>query len=169
MTTIHSFLPISRADANLLILGSMPGRMSLQRKQYYAHPRNAFWPIAGELFGFDANLSYRQRRRALEQSRTAVWDVLKTCTRNTSLDSDIIESSIVTNDFNRFFAGHPDICLIVFNGAKAERVFLRNVISELDSRHRDIPRVRLPSTSPAHAAMSFDQKLSNWRQALTRA
>ena len=169
MTTIHSFPPLSRADANVLILGSMPGRMSLQRKQYYAHPRNAFWPIVGELFGFDANLSYRQRRGALEQSRTAVWDVLKTCTRSTSLDSDIIESSIVTNDFNRFFSRHPDICLIVFNGAKAEQVFLRNVIPELDSPQRDIPRVRLPSTSPAHAAMSFDQKLRSWRQALTRA
>jgi TDG/mug DNA glycosylase family protein len=166
MTTVHSFPPVSGGDSRVLILGSMPGRISLQRNEYYAHPRNAFWPIAAELFGFDSSLGYSERKRALEQSRIALWDVLKTCTRSTSLDSDIVESSIVANDFTRFFSSHPEIRVVAFNGAKAAQVFLRHVLPTMDALQSEIPRVRLPSTSPAYAAMAYEEKLSTWRRAL---
>ncbi len=166
MTTIQSFPPVAREDARVLILGSMPGKMSLERNQYYAHPRNVFWPIAADILGFDVEQDYESRKRALMQGRAALWDVLRTCTRTTSLDSDIVDSSIVTNDFSSFLAAHRRIRLICFNGTKAEQYFLRRVVPALESASQRIETVRLPSTSPAHAALSFTQKLEIWRKAL---
>ncbi len=167
MTTIHSFPPIARADARVLILGSMPGKRSLERNEYYAHPRNAFWPIAADILGFDVEQDYEARKRALVQSRAALWDVLRTCTRATSLDADIVESSVVANDFAGFLATHRRIGLICFNGAKAEQYFVRRVVPALENLSHRIETVRLPSTSPAHAALSFTQKLEIWRKALS--
>ena len=167
MTTVQSFPPIAAPDATLLILGSMPGRMSLQRQQYYAHPRNAFWTVAGSLFGFAPSLDYEARKKALTDRRVALWDVLRTCTRHSSLDSDIVEASVVANDFVTFFSRHQQLRLICFNGAKAEQSYRRYVLPRLDMTAREIPTVRLPSTSPAHASMSTAQKLNVWREAMT--
>ena len=164
MTQVHSFTPVSRPDARLLILGSMPGRLSLEKQQYYAHPRNAFWPIAADLFGFSQDLAYPDRKRALIAGKAALWDVLKACTRTTSLDSDIVESSIVPNDFAAFFAAHRRIRLICFNGTKAEQTFNRYVAEGLCPEQQAIARVRLPSTSPAHASLTPSQKLHEWRR-----
>ncbi|MGA9870162.1 MAG: DNA-deoxyinosine glycosylase [Rhodococcus sp. (in: high G+C Gram-positive bacteria)] len=147
--------------AHTLILGSMPGAASLAAQQYYAHPRNAFWPIMGQLFGADASLPYSERVNVLSHNGIAVWDVLKLCTRRGSLDSSIVESSIVANDFVTLFRDHPSIDTVYFNGAKAESSYLRHV-APLTSGF-DLRLVRLPSTSPAHASMSFDTKLVAWR------
>lgn len=163
MTRVHSFPPLANVRAGHLVLGSMPGKASLLANQYYAHPRNAFWPIIAELFGIPVSLPYAQRCRRLRQQRMAVWDVLKTCTRTSSLDSDIDETSIVTNDFAEFFAGHRRIQRIYFNGAAAEKMFCRYVLPTLDQRVMEIPRQRLPSTSPANASYSFEHKLACWR------
>jgi len=162
MSGIQGFPPISRPDAEVLILGSMPSRESLARQRYYAHPRNAFWPIVSELFTLDGD-GYAQKTRQLIENKVAVWDVLKTCTREGSLDSSIDEDSIVTNDFQKFYQEHPRIRRLFFNGAKAESVYMKRVLPKLQGEPAGLPRHRLPSTSPAHAGLSLEQKKQAWR------
>ena len=164
MSRIHSFPPLARTDARLLILGSMPGEVSLAAGQYYAHPRNAFWPIMGHLFGFDPQADYAKRVAALLEARVAVWDVLHSCRRSGSLDSRIRDDAV--NDFTTFFADHPTISRLFFNGQKAEASYRRHVLPHLP---RQLDYQRLPSTSPAHATLSFEAKLAAWRTAITRS
>ena len=164
---ICGFPPISRPDARLLILGSMPGRESLVQQRYYAHPRNGFWPIVRELFKLTGS-DYGQNVQQLKQHRIAVWDVLKACFRTGSLDSEIDNRTIVTNDFQNFFTGHPQIRWIFFNGAKAESVYLKHVLPGLDGVSAKLKLQRLPSTSPAHAAMRLEQKQEVWRSFFER-
>jgi len=162
---ITGFPPISRPDARLLILGSMPGRESLAQQRYYAHPRNGFWPIVTKLFNLTAT-DYEQRVQQLVQTRVAVWDVLKACFRKGSLDSDIDGKTLVSNDFQRFYRNHPQIRRVFFNGAKAESIYRKHVLPGLDSAAADLELVRLPSTSPAHAALSLDEKAAAWTMLL---
>ena len=166
MSFIHSFPPISDNTATILILGSMPGKASLRAQQYYAHPRNTFWRIMEGLFGIDAGLPYAARCSGLIEHRIALWDVLEACTRSSSLDSDIVESSIVPNNFASFFAHHGQIGAVYFNGAKAEASYLKHVLPQLSATHSSLPNARLPSTSPAHASLSFGDKLEQWRRIL---
>jgi hypoxanthine-DNA glycosylase len=157
------FPPVVCAGARVLILGSMPGVMSLARQQYYAQPRNAFWPIMGELFSAAPELSYPKRLQRLCRSGIALWDVLQSCERDGSLDSNIVMKTAETNNFVRLFSDHPGIDRVFFNGATAEKIFVRRVLPILDERLvRPVALVSLPSTSPAHAAMSFAEKLSRW-------
>lgn len=158
---IRSFPAIAAPNAKVLILGSMPGKASLQANQYYAHPRNAFWPIMGKLFGAGPQAPYAQRVRVLKRAGVAVWDVLASCTRGSSLDSDIDEDSIVTNDFAAFFGAHPRIERVYFNGTKAETSFRRHVLPRLAANRLRFER--LPSTSPANASWSPERKLRAWR------
>ena len=162
MTQIFSFPPISRPDAQVLILGSMPGAMSLRLQQYYGHPQNAFWRIVGEILGFDATLGYAQRTTALVERKVALWDVLEACVREGSLDSAIDNSSIVPNDFAGFFARHPGIRRVCFNGATAESVYRRKVFPTWAPSH-PVGYFPLPSSSPAHAGMPFAAKVQAWR------
>jgi hypoxanthine-DNA glycosylase len=168
MARIRGFPPISRPDAHTLMLGSMPSRESLLQGRYYAHPRNAFWPIVCDLLGIESG-DYERRARLVAQRGFAVWDVLESCVRPGSGDADIEEGSIVANDFAGFFADHPKIQRIFFNGAKAETVYLRHVLSGLEPRQASIPRQRLPSTSPANAALSLEEKKRAWRAILAPA
>jgi len=161
-TPLRSFPPVTTPDARILILGSMPGKASLQAGQYYAHPRNAFWKIMGMLFGFDADMDYKTRLKTLRANKIALWDVMKTCVRNSSLDSDIVNSSIVPNDFRTLFDSHSDIRYLFFNGAMAETSFHKHVANELDGKLEQITCQRLPSTSPANANFTFQQKLNAW-------
>ena len=118
----HSFAPVSNADARILILGSIPGRRSLERNQYYALPQNAFWRIMGELAGAGIPVPYEKRLRILESSGIALWDVLASCERRgSSLDAHIRNET--ANDFESFFKKHPHIKRIFFNGGKAEQSF----------------------------------------------
>jgi len=168
MTHVHSFAPLSRPDATRLILGSMPGKASLAAGQYYAHPRNAFGQGMAATLEWPALPPYGERCAALLAQRIAVWDVLKTCTRGSSLDSDIDPVSIVVNDFSTFLAAHPQIRHIYFNGGTAERIWQRHVMPALPAAMARTEMVRLPSTSPAHASLSFAQKLQHWA-VLTRS
>ena len=165
MESIHGFPPVSRPDARLLILGSMPGIKSLAEREYYAHPRNAFWKIMGILFSFDPDAPYPQRKFALMESGVALWDVMAACIRASSLDSDIIESSIVANDFKSFYSRHRQITHIYFNGLKAESSYQKFVEPGLPAEYA-IPGLRLPSSSPANAQMTFVDKLENWKPLL---
>ena len=160
MSQVYGFAPLSAADATRLILGSMPSKASIRTQQYYGHNRNAFWPIMRALFAWPAALDYPARCAALKAQRVAVWDVLKLCVRSSSLDSDIVESSIVCNDFEAFFTAHPRIQAVYFNGAKAEAVYRKYVVPQLGPAAAALPLQRLPSTSPAHASMGFEAKVA---------
>lgn len=164
MTRVQSFAPIARPDARILILGSMPGAASLAAGQYYAHERNAFWPVMSALLGFDAAAPYPERVGALQAAHVAVWDVLQACTRPGSLDSRIAKDAQIMNDFVGFLDSHPQIAAVFFNGSAAENCFRRQVLPSLGDR--SLSYVRLPSTSPAHAALSVAQKREAWRAIL---
>ncbi|MTI52715.1 MAG: DNA-deoxyinosine glycosylase [Alcanivorax sp.] len=167
MSYIHSFPPVSEPTADRLILGSMPGKASLAARQYYAHPRNLFWRLMEALLGIQADLPYAERCRQLAGQGVALWDVLRTCTRSSSLDSDIVEGSIVPQDFEGFLRAHPRIGVIFFNGAKAESVWRRHVGPTLPADLAAIPTSRLPSTSPANASIPYPVKLRQWRTVTT--
>ena len=109
-----------------------------------------------------SDASYEKRCQGLAKKGVALWDVLKTCTRTSSLDSDIVESSMVPNDFEAFLRAHPGISTIFFNGAKAERTYLRHVQPRLPDPLAGIRTVRLPSTSPANASIALAVKLEHW-------
>lgn len=164
-TAAVSFPPLADHHARVLILGSMPGIASLQAGQYYAHPRNAFWPIMARLLGFDVAIPYPEKVATLKSAGIALWDVLQSCQRSGSLDAAIEPASIVANDLPAFLQAHPGIERLYFNGATAETCFRRHVVRTLPAGAPS--GQRLPSTSPAHAALSFDQKLAAWRIVMT--
>ena len=157
-----SFPPIETRHAKLLILGSMPSEKSLQQQQYYAHPRNAFWFIIQQLLRVEKKLNYSQKRALLHQHHIALWDVLKSCQRQGSLDSAIINRSIQVNNFETFLNQHSSIKAIFFNGAKAEQEYLRRVLPNLTKNFDTIHYQRLPSSSPAMATLTPTEKLSAW-------
>ncbi|WP_094289059.1 DNA-deoxyinosine glycosylase [Mycobacterium lehmannii] len=160
---LYGLPPIVGDDAHTLILGNMPSVISLAAQRYYDNPRNAFWRIMGDVFGFAPDAPYEQRCAALTAHGIAAWDVLRSCQREGSLDSAVRPESMVPNDFQRFFDEHRGIEAVLFNGAAAEKNFTRLVRVASDLRYR-----RLPSTSPAQT-MPFADKLTIWRQALSEA
>lgn len=121
----------------------------------------------GELIGAYPDLPYQERHKILRSSGIALWDVLRSCIRKTSMDSHIKTDSEVPNDFNAFFLQHPDITHVFFNGAKAEQSFLKQVLPTLESA--PLQYQRLPSTSPANAGISFQQKLLAWQSVIPRS
>lgn len=144
----------------------MPSRESLARRQYYAHPRNAFWPILVDLLHIQ-DTGYDDRAGQVTKRGIAVWDVLSDCIRPGSLDSDIDEKTAAVNDFENFFLQHPRLSAIFFNGAKSESIYLKRVLPGLNQKYASIPHHRLPSTSPANAALSFEKKREAWRVILS--
>jgi len=156
------FPPIADKNAKVLILGTMPGEESLRKKQYYAHPRNAFWYIMERLLKIDSKVSYEERKSLLKINHIALWDVLMSCEREGSLDSAIRDTSIVTNDFALFFSEHPHIKSVYFNGAKAEQEYMKRVLPVIADEFKGIEYFRLPSTSPAMAKLTKDEKFSHW-------
>lgn len=161
MTPVHSFAPIADKNAEILILGSMPGSASLAAGQYYAHAHNAFWRIMADLLHADAAANYAARVRALKMARIALWDVLRSCVREGSLDASIQNHTQIANDFRSFLLTHPKITRVFFNGATAETCFKRLVLPTLDNY--PLHYLRLPSTSPAHASLSYAQKRAAWQ------
>lgn len=160
---IQSFPPLADPDARVLILGSMPGEESLRKSQYYAHPRNQFWTIMGELFGAGRDLPYTARLERLRTRRIALWDVVHRCRREGSLDSSIESDSVEPNDFVGLFDRCPGIETVYFNGKKAEDLFRRTVYPQMGDTLDGIAQHALPSTSPAHASLNVAQKLECWR------
>ncbi|HHQ14764.1 MAG TPA: DNA-deoxyinosine glycosylase [Chromatiales bacterium] len=162
MARVTGFGPVADQRARVLILGSMPGVASLQACQYYALPRNAFWPIMGRLFGAGADLPYEQRLQALKDQRIALWDVLAQCDRPGSLDSAIDMKTARPNDFKSLFRRYRSIRHVVFNGAKAADLYRRRVLPQVQLEAPYLTYTRLPSTSPAMASLDFEQKLEAW-------
>jgi len=154
---VNSFEPIIDKNCKILILGTMPGVKSLEKQEYYAHERNAFWKIIYTLFHQEIANDYAHKKSFLLQQHIALWDVLKSCDREGSSDSDIKKP--IQNDFVRLFKQYPNIEAIYFNGEPAEKLFKRFVSKTLGEIN--IPSYRLPSTSPANT-MKFQDKLEKW-------
>lgn len=150
--------PVFRRDAKILILGSMPGGESLRIKQYYAHPRNHFWNFMEQIAGIDSKLSYARRITLVKSRQIALWDVMQTCLREGSLDSQI--RNVIPNDIESFAGKLPALRKIILNGRAAETEYRKHSGSILN-----IPAVYLPSTSPANAGLSYREKFLSWQEA----
>lgn len=166
MTNWMGFAPVAGKNARLLILGSFPGIRSLKAGEYYAHPQNAFWRIMGLICDAGIDISYEERLVRLHSRGIALWDVLNRCERTGSMDGAIIESGSLPNLFPPFIEGHPGISRIFFNGQKAAHLYGRLVIPSIPPVFASIPLQTLPSTSPAYAKMSFEEKALRWRQGI---
>ena len=154
------FPPIASLNARILVLGTLPSRLSLERAEYYANPRNAFWRIMAAGCS-DLPEDYAQRVACLMERRVALWDVLAAATRTGSLDSDISDDAI-SNHFRAFFHAHPSIRLLCFNGSTASELYRRYVSSTLLVSQRGIEQIVLPSTSCAHARLTFAERVEKW-------
>jgi hypoxanthine-DNA glycosylase len=160
---VQSFAPVIGENPRILILGSMPGVASLDAVQYYAHPRNAFWPIMGELFGIDPTTDYAQRIAQISQQPVVLWDTLHSCYRPGSLDSAITRDSVQANDIPGLLGEFTQIKAVACNGATSANYFRKLVLPQISP---SIELLKMPSTSPANAAMNFAQKLAAWRRLL---
>lgn len=156
---IHSFEPIVNNKCKVLILGTMPGVMSLRKQQYYGYDRNAFWRVMYGLFGLELDEDYERRKAFLLRHNIAVWDVLMACEREGSSDSDI--KNPIPNDFAALYRQYPNIGSVCFNGGPAGRLYSRFIEKPGESA---IARAfySLPSTSPAYT-ISFEKKLEQWK------
>jgi hypoxanthine-DNA glycosylase len=147
--------PIAASHARLLVLGSFPSAASLQAQQYYAHPRNHFWPILSALWNVDLrSLPYAERVAQARERGLAIWDVYAACRREGSLDSAIEDA--FPNDLPALVARLPQLAAIAHNGGESARAMRV-------TRALGLPVHRLPSTSPANASWSFERKLAAWR------
>lgn len=145
------------ASARVLILGSLPGVESLRQGQYYAHPRNAFWRLVGHVTGADlAALPYEDRLAHLRAAGIALWDVVASATRQGSLDTAIRDPELA--DLPGLVARLPSLNAVAFNGATAARIGRQ----QLAGAEGDVTLIDLPSSSPANARLSFEQKLDRW-------
>ena len=163
MARVQSFAPVIGERPRILILGSMPGVASLDAVQYYAHPRNVFWPIMADLFSIDASADYAQRVAQISAAPVILWDTLKRCYRPGSLDSSIARDSVEANDIPALLDEYPDVSVVACNGASSTNYFRKLVLARISP---SIELLQMPSTSPANAAMNFEQKLAAWRRLL---
>jgi double-stranded uracil-DNA glycosylase len=142
------------------VLGSLPGRLSLERGEYYANPQNAFWKIVAARIP-ELPTDYAGRVATLIEHRLALWDVLAGATRSGSLDADIGDD-VIPNNFRAFFHIHPLVRIVCFNGATAAKLYERHVVPTLTDAQRALARDTLPSTSGAHASLTFAEKVARW-------
>jgi double-stranded uracil-DNA glycosylase len=163
------FPPLAAPGARVLVLGSLPGRRSLEAYEYYAQPQNTFWRMMGALFCAAPALPYHERVARLTSCGVAVWDVLAAAERPGSLDSAIVRSTMRVNDFAPFFAAQPGLCVVAFNGTTAAELYRRRVLPQLEGPAAALERIVLPSTSPAHATLRFEEKLRRWTTLKTLA
>jgi hypoxanthine-DNA glycosylase len=159
MSRKRSFPHVTDAHTRILILGSLPGEASLAQNQYYAHPQNKFWKLVGDTIGVDlAGLEYQQRLSVLLEHRIGLWDVIADARRSGSLDSEIRDHA--NNDLLALLDSLPALTTIAFNGGTAAKIGLK----ALGARADNYRILLLPSSSPAHASLSYSQKLIAWRK-----
>ena len=156
----RSFEPVLAPDARVMIVGSMPSVKSLADAQYYAHPRNAFWPILFDIWGVVPHNDYERKKAMLRGHGVALWDAAACCEREGSLDSDMRD--VVFNDFSRVYALCPHIATVLCNGGTAYTLFMK---SGFVGERRVL---RMPSTSPAYT-MPYEEKRCIWTAALLSA
>jgi hypoxanthine-DNA glycosylase len=152
--------PVLDASTRLIVLGSFPGVASLRDAQYYAHPRNQFWPLLGALWGEDLRaMPYEQRLQAMLAHGLGLWDVYASCRRDGSLDSAIVEPRF--NDLASLARRAPALQAVAHNGGESARAMRH-------TRALGVAVERLPSSSPANASWSFERKLAAWREVFER-
>jgi TDG/mug DNA glycosylase family protein len=162
---VHSFPAVIDAGTRIMILGSMPGIASLDAAQYYAHPRNQFWRLMGEIGVAGPELPYRQRLQALLARGVGLWDVLHSCVRQGSLDAAIEQRSAVPNALLPLLRTSP-VMRLCCNGNTAYAALQRHFGKPLAAEFAYIDIRRLPSSSPANASWSYARKLAAWTDAL---
>ena len=153
----HPFKPIVFKDTQTLILGSFPSIQSFEKNFYYAHPRNQFWKILESVTSYPAN-TRDQRLWLLKECKLGLWDMIKGCSRENSLDSSLENEEV--NDLTAFLEAHPSITKLAFTGRKAEALFKTHF------SYLGIETVYLPSPSAAYAKMSFDEKVAEYKKQL---
>ena len=153
-------------ETKLLILGSMPGVASLKANNYYAHPRNAFWPIMAKLYGINIDCNIENRIESLNHQGVGLWDVVKQCARAGSLDSNIDQQSVIPNDFSALSRHLPLLNTIAFNGKTAAALFTKHLIKSKGVNVDKYKLVTLPSSSPANASLSINDKYLLWQEIL---
>lgn len=159
MTVKRCFPPVVDANTRVLILGSLPGEVSLAHGQYYANQQNRFWKLVGDVIGTPlVEFDYAARLRALLDHRIGLWDVVAEARRVGSLDSRIRDHA--NNDLVGLIDTLPNLAIIAFNGGTAEKIGMK----ALGERAEQYRVLRMPSSSPAHASVSYAQKLAVWRQ-----
>ena len=156
---IAGFAPVAAPDARVLILGTMPSVESLRQSFYYAHPRNAFWPMLARILSEPEPVSVEEKKALLLRHRIALWDVAQSCVRPGSLDSAIRDA--LPNDVPGLLKRCPEIQAILFNGATAQNLY-RKLIGDVPAGLRS---VRMPSTSPAYT-LKFEAKRAAWQKEL---
>lgn len=160
--TIQGFSPIIPAQPKILVLGTMPSVKSLEDAFYYAHPRNAFWPMI-EYLTRRSLRSLKDKVQALDALNILLWDVLANCEREGSLDSAIKQP--VANNFEALLSDYPEIQVVVFNGQAAEKLFKQQVLNK-QNLPAGITFLTLPSTSPANARLKIKDKCLIWEEKL---
>lgn len=170
--SVQSFNAVCNAATHTLVLGTMPGVASINAVEYYAHKRNAFWPIMLAMINdkpptYESShlFDYQTRIKKMLGRKIGLWDVLAQCEREGSLDSAIKSDSVVVNDFVALFNQYPRIHTVAFNGKTAQKLFNRHVLPQLIESQFNTDKIRwlnLPSTSPAMASMNLDQKYKIW-------
>ncbi len=161
MTRLLGLPPVAGRETRLVVLGSFPGVASLQAQQYYAHPRNHFWPVLSSVWGVDlVGLPYEARLTEMRRRGLGLWDVYAACRREGSLDSAIVDAEF--NDLASLRGIAPSLQAIAHNGGESARAMKFTAAL-------GVTVVRLPSTSPANASWSFERKLAAWREVLEMA
>ena len=163
MSNCESFKPSIDKNSTILILGSMPGVKSLDEQQYYAHPQNRFWKVLGHICKYQnlPNVKYKQKLQILLSNNIALWDTIKFCTRDGSLDSNIL--NIIPNDIRGLLNEYPNIKMICLNGGKSYSTF-KKYFPDLLEKYKCH---KMPSTSPANARCGLSKLVEEWEVILT--
>lgn len=159
MTYTHPFPPILDHNTRILFLGSFPSIASFEQSFYYAHPRNAFWPIIEEIFEVRLESNEAKKAFCLERG-IGLWDVIGSCERSNSSDTNL--KNCIPNDFETLLKNYPNIKALAFTGKKSYDLFLKYY------KDASVEKVLLPSTSPAHAAMKREEKTLIYKEFLNR-
>ncbi|MGV0925330.1 DNA-deoxyinosine glycosylase [Empedobacter tilapiae] len=154
-----SFESIISLEPRILILGSLPGDLSLEINQYYGHPRNRFWKMMFEIFETEFSEDYGMRKQLILQNKFALWDVAHSADRKGSMDAEM--KNVLPNQIDELLNEHPTIKKIIFNGKKAEQLFWKYFDKKLS-----IEYISLPSTSPANAQFSYERLMEIWKKAI---
>jgi len=160
---LTGFAPVLPATPKVLVLGSMPGGASLTAQQYYAHPRNAFWPVMQSLFNIDTGLPYEERLERLKNAGVGLWDVVHQCRRSGSLDTAIETDSVVVNDIAGLLQQNATLAAVFCNGGGAWQLLHRHFLRPGSANSIHVPVYKMPSTSPANARLSWQQKCIEWQ------
>ncbi len=155
----HPFNPIINHNTRILFLGSFPSIASFEQAFYYAHPRNAFWPIIESIFGVTLESNEAKRAFCLERG-IGLWDMIGSCERSNSSDTNL--KNCIPNDFEKLLREYPNIRALGFTGKKSYDLFQKHF------KDLTVERVLLPSTSPAHAAMKKEEKEKIYKDFLDR-